>query len=80
MMRWGYDAWNSSRSVDQTCLAHFGIEEIVKCGYDATELRDAGFSAVDLRKHLSLTAKELKEGGFSREELKAAGFNPNKIL
>ena len=36
-------------------------------------------SAVDLRKQLRLSAKELKEGGYTREEIKAAGFDAAQL-
>jgi len=31
MMKWGYSAWNSTHSINQACLDHFGEEDAWKC-------------------------------------------------
>ena len=38
-------------------------------------MRGAGFTASELRQHLGVTAKELKEGGYTLAEIKTAGFD-----
>ena len=45
-----------------------------RCGFSPDELRAAGFNAAELKAHLNVSAKELKEGGYSKSDLKAAGF------
>ena len=44
------------------------------CAVDHYVWDRAGFSASELR-HIGLTAKLLKEGGFKELDVKAAGFN-----
>ena len=37
-----------------------------RCGFSPDELRAAGFNAAELKAHLNVSAKELKEGGYSK--------------
>lgn len=43
--------------------------------YDAKELRDGGFTALELSKLAGFTPEKLRQAGFSNEELKRAGHN-----
>ena len=54
----------------------FSIGEMAKCGFSAEELRLAAFSASELKNVLGMTAKELREGGYSMDAIKAARFEP----
>jgi len=58
--------------------AGYTAKELKDAGFTAGELRAAGFSAEDL-KDAGFTAKQLKDAGFSAEDLKNAGFSAKEL-
>ena len=53
----------------------FSLEDMTRCGFDAEALRVAGLSATELKTHLGMNPRELRDGGYSLAEIKAAKFH-----
>lgn len=56
----------------------FCVEELIRAGYDARALRDAGFGLDELRS--ALDCSQLKDAGYGADELQLAGFDVRTLM